>query len=115
LVVPRATAVLRRTITCSRRANGIGLAEISWEHLFKDDIMEPAITHVVFVDKALTRPKFEVSKGDLGGIIGKAYPALPIDAIVFAMHTKSMQVYILPAHSHLEDGMEMGDRRGTGD
>jgi hypothetical protein len=69
LVVPRATAVLRRTIACSGGTDRIGLAEIGWEHLFKDDIMEPAITHVVFVDEALTRPDVEVSKGDLGAAL----------------------------------------------
>ena len=82
---------------------------IPGQHLLQPDIMLPAIVQIVFVEETLARPKWEIGKLNLLGIISEGNAALVRDAIILAVNVKPMEVGIAPAHSDLNDVMEVGN------
>lgn len=81
------------------------------QHLFQADVVLPAVGQVVLVAEALAFAQPEVSEADLVRVIAEREAAAVRDAIVPPVNVEAMQVFILPAHGDLEDGVELGDGR----
>ena len=44
------------------------------------------------------------------GVLAKVQPADGRDAVVLAVNAEAAQVFVLPAHQHLDDPVQIGDR-----
>lgn len=80
------------------------------QNLFNADVDPPAGVEIVLVEETLGGPEPEARQRHRLGVLAKVQPADGRDAVALAVNAEAVQVVVFPAHQHLDDPVQIGDR-----